>query len=150
MDQRFSEELLTALSPLGVRASLSAMERLSARDDEVAETLRRQLEQLEYEARRAFEQYNEVDPRNRLVAGELERRWNAKLEEVKEAKARLTEIESSIRRHGRPWKKIETSTFTLRRSGVPGAYRTPANSTGRSESRCPSSPTWTSLLIQTS
>ncbi len=97
VDQRFSEELLTALSPLGVRASLSAMERLSARDDEVAETLRRQLEQLEYEARRAFEQYNEVDPRNRLVAGELERRWNAELQEVKEAKARLTEIESQSR-----------------------------------------------------
>ena len=33
--------------------------------------LQRQLEQSEYEARRAFEQYDEVDPRNRLVADEL-------------------------------------------------------------------------------
>jgi hypothetical protein len=30
----------------------------------------------EYEAKKAFEQYNAMDARNRLVAGELERRWN--------------------------------------------------------------------------
>lgn len=92
VDQRFSEELLEVLSPLGVRASLSVIEHLSANEDEVQEALRRQLEQLEYEVRRAFEQYNEVDPRNRLVAGELERRWNAKLEEVEQAKERLAEL----------------------------------------------------------
>jgi len=33
--------------------------------------MRRQLEEAEYEQRRAWEQYNEVDPRNRLVAAEL-------------------------------------------------------------------------------
>lgn len=97
VDQRFRDELLEVLSPLGVRASLSAIERLSARDDQVQGTLRRQLEQLEYECRRAFEQYNEVDPRNRLVAAELERRWNAKLEESEEAKTRLTQLETQRR-----------------------------------------------------
>jgi HD superfamily phosphodiesterase len=40
------------------------------------------LEQLEYEARKAFEQYDAVDARNRLAASELERRWNEKLEEI--------------------------------------------------------------------
>lgn len=94
VDQRFSKELLEVLSPLGVRASLRAIERLSAKDDEARGALRRQLEQLAYEGRRAFEQYNEVDPRNRLVAGELERRWNAKLEELEEAKARLAQRQS--------------------------------------------------------
>ena len=98
VDQRFSEELLEVLSPLGVRASLSAIERLSAEDNDVQEALRRQLGQLEYEARRAFEQYNEVDPRNRLVAGELERRWNVKLEEVEQVKAKLAELKSQVRR----------------------------------------------------
>jgi DNA invertase Pin-like site-specific DNA recombinase len=93
-DQRFSEELLEVLSPLGVRASLRAIERLSAKNDEVQDALRRQLNQLEYEARRAFEQYNEVDPRNRLVAGELERRWNGKLEEVEQANTKLMELQS--------------------------------------------------------
>ena len=34
------------------------------------------LEQARYEATRARRQYDAVDPDNRLVAGELERRWN--------------------------------------------------------------------------
>jgi hypothetical protein len=50
------------------------------------------VEQLEYEARRAFEQYDEVDPRRRLVADELERRWNEKLSELENARAALTEL----------------------------------------------------------
>ncbi|MFQ5505401.1 MAG: recombinase family protein [Planctomycetota bacterium] len=97
VDRRFGEELLRVLSPLGVRASIAALERLSAKDDEAGRALRRQLEQLEYEARRAFEQYDEVDPRNRLVSAELERRWNAKLEEVEESKSKLTTLEAQVR-----------------------------------------------------
>ena len=41
-----------------------------------------QLEQARYEARLAQRQYDAVDPANRLVAAELERRWNEKLERV--------------------------------------------------------------------
>jgi hypothetical protein len=41
-----------------------------------------QLEQARYEARLAQRQYDAVDPSNRLVASELERRWNEKLERV--------------------------------------------------------------------
>jgi hypothetical protein len=40
-------------------------------------------------ARKAFEQYDAVDARNRLAAGELERRWNEKLEEIAKIKQRL-------------------------------------------------------------
>jgi DNA invertase Pin-like site-specific DNA recombinase len=41
-----------------------------------------QLEQARYDARLARRQYERVDPDNRLVASELERRWNEKLERV--------------------------------------------------------------------
>jgi Recombinase zinc beta ribbon domain len=41
-----------------------------------------QLEQARYDARLAQRQYERVDPDNRLVANELERRWNEKLERV--------------------------------------------------------------------
>jgi hypothetical protein len=44
------------------------------------------------EARKAFEQYDAVDARNRLAAEELERRWNEKLEEVETAKHRLSTL----------------------------------------------------------
>ena len=68
VDRRFSEELLRELNPLEMRASLEAVNRLKTEKDEQVRALRLQLEQLNYEAKRAFELYNEVDPRNRLVA----------------------------------------------------------------------------------
>jgi hypothetical protein len=40
------------------------------------------LEQARFEASRAHRQYDQVDPDNRLVAGELERRWNDRLATV--------------------------------------------------------------------
>lgn len=68
VDRRFSEQLLEVISPLGMEASLQAVERLESKDDERHQARLRKLEQLEYETQRAFEQYDEVDPRNRLVA----------------------------------------------------------------------------------
>jgi hypothetical protein len=40
--------------------------------------------------KKAFEQYDAVDARNRLAASELERRWNGKLEEIEAVKQRLS------------------------------------------------------------
>lgn len=98
VDRRFGDEIVRVLSPLGVRASVEALDRLGAQQDDRREALQRQLEQLEYDTARAFEQYNEVDPRNRLVAAELERRWNGKLEELERTRASLAETDS----HRRP------------------------------------------------
>ena len=74
----------------GWQASLAAIEQLSAKGSDRREALTRQLQQLEYEAHRAFDQYNQVDPTNRLVAEVLEQRWNEKLEA-------LTELETETR-----------------------------------------------------
>jgi hypothetical protein len=95
VDRRLSQELLRVISPLGVEASLKAIEELSATDHAQRAALSRQLEQLEYEAQRAFEQYDAVDARNRLVAGELERLWNAKLEGIDTVRQRWSELEST-------------------------------------------------------
>lgn len=97
VDRRFGEEIVRVLSPLGIRASLEALDRLGSQQDERREALQRQLEQHEYEATRAYEQYNEVDSRNRLVASELERRWNGRLEQREQTRARLAEIDSRHR-----------------------------------------------------
>jgi hypothetical protein len=79
-----------------VEASLRALEELSAGDTAQRAALSRQLEQLEYEAKKAFEQYDAVDARNRLVAGELERRWNEKLEEIETTKQRLSSLHGKL------------------------------------------------------
>jgi hypothetical protein len=97
VDRRFSERLLEVISPLGVEASLRALDELAGQDDERRQARSRKVEQLEYETQRAFEQYNEVDPRNRLVAAELERRWNEKLRELEDTRASRLDPERETR-----------------------------------------------------
>ena len=93
VDRRVSEEILKVISPLGVEASLNAIDGLTCTEDEHRDALVRQLEQLEYEAQRAFEQYDAVDALNRLAAAELEQRWNAKLEHTEQIRSAIAELE---------------------------------------------------------
>src|SRR5437588_3328479 len=97
VDRRLGQEVLKAISDLGMEASLRAIEEWSAGDAAQRATLSNKLEQLEYEAKKAFEQYDAVDARNRLVAGELERRWNEKLGEVETIKQRLSSLNGKRR-----------------------------------------------------
>jgi len=89
IDKRFSEEILKSVSPLGIEASLVCIDQLSDGDSDRRDALNRQLQQLEYEAQRAFDQFDQVDPANRLVAEVLEQRFNEKLETVEQIKAEL-------------------------------------------------------------
>jgi hypothetical protein len=79
---------------LGVEASLRVLEELNAGGTSQRATLSRKLEQLVHEARKALEQYDAVDARNRLAASELERRWDGKLEEIEAVKQRLSSLET--------------------------------------------------------
>jgi DNA invertase Pin-like site-specific DNA recombinase len=94
-DRRVSEQLLEVLSPLGLEASLQAIEALQASHAEQRKALALQLQQLDYEVQRAFDQFNAVDARNRLVAAELERRWNGKMEARVEIQAKLAALDAS-------------------------------------------------------
>ena len=93
VDRRLSQELLKVISRFGVEASLRAIEQLSAGEAAQRAALSSKLEQLEYEAKKAFEQYDAVDARNRLAAAELEHRWNIKLEEIETTKQRLSQLD---------------------------------------------------------
>jgi hypothetical protein len=74
-------QILAAISPLGIEASVRAIENLRSRHEDQVRAAELELEQLDYAVQRAFEQYDQVDPRNRLVAQELESRWDVKLAE---------------------------------------------------------------------
>jgi hypothetical protein len=87
--RRLTQALLRVSSPLGLQASVEALEGLKQREHEQRQPLEPKLAQLQYEAPRAFDQYHEVDPRDRLGAAALERRWNAKLAEVEAVQATL-------------------------------------------------------------
>jgi hypothetical protein len=94
VDRRIGQELLKVIAPLGLAASLRALEELSAGSAAQRAALSSKLEQLAYEAKKAFEQYDAVDARNRLAASELERRWNEKLEEIEAVKQRLSSLDA--------------------------------------------------------
>jgi excisionase family DNA binding protein len=87
IDAAVSTEVLALIAPLGLEAALEA---IADRERDGSQRLRQielALEQGRYEAARSHRQYDAVDPDNRLVAGDLERRWNERLAEV----ARLEE-----------------------------------------------------------
>ncbi|MGO9421539.1 recombinase zinc beta ribbon domain-containing protein [Roseiarcus sp.] len=93
IDAAVSAEVLRAISPLAVEAALKL---IAERKEASSEQLRQRelaLEQARYEVKHARRQYDAVDPDNRLVAGELERRWNDCLATV----ARLEEQIRSLR-----------------------------------------------------
>jgi DNA invertase Pin-like site-specific DNA recombinase len=94
VDQAVAKALLEAIQPAGVQAALDAMDQVLNDDVEQRRSLGLALEKARYEARRAQRQYDVVDPENRLVAGELEARWNAALEHVAELETRIAELES--------------------------------------------------------
>ena len=82
VDAAVVEAFLAAVSPGGLRVAMRVLDQVE--QDLIAQRRQRelQLEQARYEARLAQRQYDAVDPANRLVAAELERRWNEKLERV--------------------------------------------------------------------
>ena len=71
-DQRVADEVLQVISPEGVAASVRAIEKLDNSHSDHQQALQRQLQQVEYEAQRAFLQYDQADPCNRLVTDTLE------------------------------------------------------------------------------
>jgi len=74
-----------------MEAAVLASEEKAHKQDEVLEALQRDLEAARYGAQRAQRQYDATDPENRLVADELERRWNQALERVREIERRIEE-----------------------------------------------------------
>ena len=89
-DQRVADEVLQIVSPEGVDASIRAIEKLSNNHSDHQQALQRQRQQVEYEAQRAFLQYDQADPSNRLVVDTLEQRWNEKLQLVEQTKNTLS------------------------------------------------------------
>ncbi len=82
VDRAVSAEIIARLQPLGIEAALGAEAAQGEAHAEKRRQLELNLEQARYEAARARRQYDAVDPDNRLVAGELEARWDARLGDV--------------------------------------------------------------------
>jgi DNA invertase Pin-like site-specific DNA recombinase len=69
------DQLLAAVAPAALEASLAAVAEVERERSESARRWSLRLERARYEADRASRQYQACEPENRLVARELERRW---------------------------------------------------------------------------
>ena len=91
-DAAVSAELLRVLAPMGIEAARRALDARAADNSEVHRQAELALTQARYEAGLARRQYDAVDPDNRLVASELERRWNDRLVEVHRLEEQLAAL----------------------------------------------------------
>src|ERR1700761_6549661 len=92
VDDAIEEALLGVVGAGAIAAATAAAKEAEERQDQVRDALSRDLEAARYAADRAFRQYDAADPANRLVASELEARWNRAL-------AHAAEVEGKIAMH---------------------------------------------------
>ena len=93
VDRAVAAQIMETVSSHAVEAAILAAEQARACDGDVRRALVHELEQARYEAALAARRHEAVDPEKRLVARELEARWNSALEHVVELEARLAEME---------------------------------------------------------
>jgi DNA invertase Pin-like site-specific DNA recombinase len=79
IDRLVESLVLNAVQPAALELSLRAAEHLGRDRDRIHASWRQKLERAKYEADRARRQYDAAEPENRLVARELERRWEQTL-----------------------------------------------------------------------
>ncbi len=85
VDRQIVEAFFQALSPVELDVYARAVAAEQASDEQVAHAHQQHLQRLHYEVALTQRQFLRVDPDNRLVAAELERRWETALAELKQA-----------------------------------------------------------------
>jgi DNA invertase Pin-like site-specific DNA recombinase len=89
VDDAVAREVMRVIQPGAVEAAMVAAREILEHHDQTIKALELEVEAARYEANRARRQYDLSDPENRLVTGELERRWNSTLEKVQELERRV-------------------------------------------------------------
>jgi DNA invertase Pin-like site-specific DNA recombinase len=84
LDELVATQVLRALEPAALEVSLTAAGELQQEREQLDRDWQQRVERARYEAERAERQYHAVEPENRLVARELERRWEGKLQELRQ------------------------------------------------------------------
>jgi DNA invertase Pin-like site-specific DNA recombinase len=89
MDAHVVAAFLQALSPVELDLYGKAVAALRQDEEQLRQAQQQQVERLRYQARLAERQYQQTDPDNRLVAAELERRWETALRDLQDAEEKL-------------------------------------------------------------
>jgi DNA invertase Pin-like site-specific DNA recombinase len=84
LDELIAHQLLRVLEPATLELSLRAAEESQQERDRLHQHWQQRLERAGHESDRAARQYHAVEPENRLVARQLEHRWEESLREQRE------------------------------------------------------------------
>ena len=105
-DAAVSKEVLQAVSGNAIQAALEATEQMQHKRQDLRTAIELELEQARYEARLAARRYESVDPEQRLVAAELEARWNTVLQKTKELERKLHEFDDESQSAAAPNRQV--------------------------------------------
>jgi DNA invertase Pin-like site-specific DNA recombinase len=95
LDDLVAAQVLAVLEPAALELSLAAADDIEQERARLHRNWQQQVERARYQAERAQRQYDAVEPENRLVVRELERRWEEALKEQR----RLEEKYARFRRN---------------------------------------------------
>lgn len=87
VDDHVVTSFFEAISPIELNMFEAAVEAKQSTENKTMKAKVQQLERLRYQAKLAERQYNQTDPDNRLVASELEKRWETALKELKKVES---------------------------------------------------------------
>ena len=122
VDRAVAGEVLRAIGGNAVEAA----EKMRRQLQDQRRAVELELEQARYEAKLSARRYEAVDPDNRLVAAELEARWNAALKKAQELEARLREFDVGTKMPAIPDKEILLSLA----QDLPAVWNSPGTEAG--------------------
>jgi len=122
-DQAVANEVLQAISGNAIEAALDAAAQMHQQRQDQRRSLELEVEQARYEVRLASRRYEAVDPDNRLVAAELEARWNDALRKFEGLEIKLHEFDSFITSAAMPDKEILLSLV----QDLPAVWHAPSS-----------------------
>ena len=122
VDEAIANEVLRAIGGNAVEAALEAAEKMRQQRQDQRRSVELELEQARYEAKLAARRYEAVDPDQRLVAAELEARWNVALKKIQELENRLREFDLGTKLPAIPDKEVLLSLA----QDLPAVWNSPA------------------------
>jgi DNA invertase Pin-like site-specific DNA recombinase len=118
-------QLLMALAPASLELSLSAAQHIESDRQRVVRHHQQTVERAQYQSDLARTRYETVDPKNRLVAAELERRWEASLLEQRQAEETFDRF---VRQQPSRLTAQETERIRALADDIPALWRAPSTS----------------------
>ncbi|MHB1514016.1 MAG: recombinase family protein [Acidiferrobacter sp.] len=121
VDRAVATAIMEAVSGHAVLAAIHAAEHVARADEDLRQAMTNALEEARYESLLAARRYECVDPAKRLVARELEARWNTSLERAGELEERLKGFDEQAAHRPR----IDLAALMALAQNLPAVWNTP-------------------------